>query len=360
MVKEFVIKKGMLNDVEVKQWEHLKDYRDYCAHPVVGSDFELISPKHEQVRAHIRNMFESIFLKDAILTKKAFDEFITSIEGFYDRNGIERFEEYMKSRYLLRLDTKAKYAFIKNLWKFAFYTDTEECNEYRLIAYRSLIQIILSDKSELLSYLEKERNFINGHVRFELFSIDKGSKDICMHNYCSTALIYLLYRIPEIFKLISKDNIEELKGVTNKNVNYLLLSPYLFPNPKEHVDHLIDELSGLNYCFNYSVFNLVCKDASEHFDTNYNDLAIYYFFNCQNSSRFSPDWDYINWVYSGILKKILPTFTQLQIQNFIEQLTTFHIQANCFEVMANQIKDVVTQKGYSINYSLYTIDLSKY
>ena len=120
MVKEFVIKKGMLNDVEVKQWEHLKYYRDYCAHPVVGSDFELISPKHEQVRAHIRNMFESIFLKDAILTKKAFDEFITSIEGFYDRNGIERFEEYMKSRYLLRLDTKAKYAFIKNLWKFAF------------------------------------------------------------------------------------------------------------------------------------------------------------------------------------------------------------------------------------------------
>ena len=94
-IKAYAEKSGLINDVEKKQWEHLKDYRDYCAHPVVSQDYELISPNNEQVRMHIRNMFEALFLKDAVLTDdKIFDEFLEKIESFYDRNGLDELKEY--------------------------------------------------------------------------------------------------------------------------------------------------------------------------------------------------------------------------------------------------------------------------
>lgn len=100
-VKEFIVNSGLINDIEEKQWEHLKDYRDYCAHPVVERDYGLISPNEEQVRMHIRNMFEALFLKDAILTdNKVFEEFLIRIEDFYDRNQLDGLDEYVNTRYI--------------------------------------------------------------------------------------------------------------------------------------------------------------------------------------------------------------------------------------------------------------------
>ena len=66
-IMDFIINNRFINDVEEKQWNHLKDYRDFCAHPVMDSDNELISPNESQVKMHIRNMLEALFLKDAIL-----------------------------------------------------------------------------------------------------------------------------------------------------------------------------------------------------------------------------------------------------------------------------------------------------
>lgn len=102
VIKDFITKSRLINDVEEKQWEHLKDYRDYCAHPVVEENYELISPTGDQVRMHIRNMFETLFLKDAILTDvKIFEEFLEKAESYYDI----KFQKYMRI-YLKKIKMK--------------------------------------------------------------------------------------------------------------------------------------------------------------------------------------------------------------------------------------------------------------
>lgn len=357
-VKEFAKKKGMLSDVELKQWERLKEYRDYCAHPVVGSEFELISPSSEQVRAHIRNMFEAIFLKDAIITKKIFEEFLSNIKSFYDRNGVEEFEEYIEARYISRLNAKAKRDFVKNLWKLAFYIDEDEENKYRAIYYRALILIIKSDKDEILDFMGEQAAFFNGHIRYEQIIVEKADKDIKVYDYCAVSLLFTMFSIPELGEIISDDNKIQLGQVAHKNVNYLLLARALYNSEEEHVRDIIDNLTGLNFCFSNNLLLLLWKNRV--MSSSYNDLIICYFFNCMGSSRFNPDYDYINWTYTGIVSKALPTFSEEQLCNLLRRISYSYISANIFTSMKKQILNLVTEKGYNIDYSEYDIDITKY
>ena len=360
-VKKFIVQSGLINDVEEKQWEHLKDYRDYCAHPVVEKDYELISPNGDQVRMHIRNMFEAIFLKDAILLdNKLFDEFLKKVESFYDRNGLDELEEYVSTRYVNKLNMKTKGKFVKNLWKFAFYSNDEECEKYRLVAYMALIWIIESDKVHILSFIENNIEYFNGKIDYQDVLLEKDDKDFKFYENKTLSLIYFLYKMPDVYKMLSMDNQTEIRSIVKKNINLLVMAPYLFDNAKEHVDEIYKNIKGLNYCLNPYFTNYICKQSYNRFEYTYNELLIYYFYNCQNSLRWLPDWDYINWTYRDILVNAIPYFTQKQIEIFLEQLSTFYIQATCFRNMANQIVKVVKEKGYEIIFSKYDVNVLDY
>ena len=360
-VKEFVVKSGLINDVEKKQWDHLKDYRDYCAHPVVEKDYELISPNAEQVRMHIRNMFEALFLKDAILTDvKIFDEFLSKVESFYDRNEFDGLKEYVSTRYIQRLDFKTKGKFIKNLWKFSFYISNVECDKYRAVACRLIIWIIESDKNAMLEFISDNIDYFNGKIDYTELVINKGDRDFEFYENKSIALMFFLYKVPEVYKMLSEDNQTEIQKIAYKNVNILLISPYLFEGSNIHIDAIKANLIGLNYCFIPYLANEICKRAREKFDTNYNELMIYYFFNCQNSLRWSPDWDYINQTYMDIISNILPYFTQKQCNNFISGLNEFYTQATCFRSFARQMVDYIKEKGFDIQFEQYAVNLLDY
>lgn len=360
-VKEFIVKSGLINDVEEKQWEHLKDYRDYCAHPVVEKDYELISPNGEQVRMHIRNMFEALFLKDAILAdNKLFDEFISKVESFYDRNGLDELEEYINTRYISKLDLKTKGKFLKNLWKFAFYINDEECEKYRMVAYRAMIWIIQSDKANVLKLIENNIAYYNGKIDYQDISIEKGDKDFKFYENKTLSLFYFLYRVPEVYGMLSKDNQTEIKSIAKKNINLQLITPYLYESSSNHIEELKKGIIGLNNCINSYFANDLFEQAYNKFDYNYNDFVIYYFYNCQNSSMWSPDWDYINWTYREMVSKSIPFFTQKQMEYFLSKLSMFYVQATCFKNIATQIIKVSKEKGFDIDFSNYDVDVTKY
>lgn len=324
----------------------------------MGSEFELISPSSEQVRAHIRNMFEAIFLKDAIITKNIFEEFLSNIKSFFDRNGVEEFEEYIEARYISRLNTKAKRDFVKNLWKLAFYIDEDEENKYRAIYYIALIQIIKSDKEELLDFMREQAAFFNGHIRYEQIIVEKADKDIKVYDYCAVSLLFTMFSIPELGEIISDDNKIQLGQVAHKNINYLLLARSLYASEEEHVKDIIENLTDLNFCFSNNLLLLLWKNRV--MSSNYNDLIVYYFFNCMGLSRFNPDYDYINWTYTGIVSKALPTFSEEQLCNLLSQISYSYISANVFSSMKKQILNLVKEKGYNIDYSKYDFDITTY
>lgn len=359
-VKEFIVDSGLINDIEEKQWEHLKDYRDYCAHPVVERDYGLISPNEEQVRMHIRNMFEALFLKDAILTdNKVFEDFLGKVEDFYDRNQLDGLEEYVNTRYIRKLDLNTKGKFIKNLWKFSFYIDGDaECDKYRRVAYRVIIWIIQSDKSDILKFIEENISYFNGKIRYQEVITEKNSYNFKFYENRTLALIYLLYRVPEIYGILSEDNQTEIKSVVKKNINLILMAPYLFENSQKHVNRIIKELKDDN-CLIPVFLNELRENGYKRYDYEYNELVIYYFYNCQNSNQWSPDWNLINLTYNHIVSDAIPFFTFNQMDSFLKQLPESYEQATCMGKMANQIIDIIKKKGYEIDFTKYEVNITE-
>lgn len=359
-VKEFIVDSGLINDIEEKQWEHLKDYRDYCAHPVVERDYGLISPNEEQVRMHIRNMFEALFLKDAILTdNKVFEDFLGKVEDFYDRNQLDGLEEYVNTRYIRKLDLNTKGKFIKNLWKFSFYIDGDaECDKYRRVAYRVIIWIIQSDKSDILKFIEENISYFNGKIRYQEVITEKNSYNFKFYENRTLALIYLLYRVPEIYGILSEDNQTEIKSVVKKNINLILMAPYLFENSQKHVNRIIKELKDDN-CLIPVFLNELREKGYKRYDYEYNELVIYYFYNCQNSNQWSPDWNLINLTYNHIVSDAIPFFTFNQMDSFLKQLPESYEQATCMGKMANQIIDIIKKKGYEIDFTKYEVNITE-
>ena len=359
-VKEFIVDSGLINDIEEKQWEHLKDYRDYCAHPVVERDYGLISPNEEQVRMHIRNMFEALFLKDAILTdNKVFEDFLGKAEDFYDRNQLDGLEEYVNTRYIRKLDLNTNGKFIKNLWKFSFYIDGDaECDKYRRVAYRVIIWIIQSDKSDILKFIEENISYFNGKIRYQEVITEKNSYNFKFYENRTLALIYLLYRVPEIYGILSEDNQTEIKSVVKKNINLILMAPYLFENSQKHVNRIIKELKDDN-CLIPVFLNELREKGYKRYDYEYNELVIYYFYNCQNSNQWSPDWNLINLTYNHIVSEAIPFFTFNQMDSFLKQLPESYEQATCMGKMANQIIDIIKKKGYEIDFTKYEVNITE-
>lgn len=166
---------------------------------------------------------------------------------------------------------------------------------------------------------------------------------------------------PGIVKYLTKDNFQELELLADKNTNYLLLSYFLYPNSKTHVDKLqIHLIVDSKRCINDEVLRKIHKIAIEKYDNTYNDLIIYYFFNCQNSSIYKPDYDYINWTYDNTLKYFLPYFTQDQTNEFLKQLNSTYVQAHCFKDLVAQLKQIIADNHYAIDFTTYEIDISKY
>ncbi|ARC83164.1 hypothetical protein U732_101 [Clostridium argentinense CDC 2741] len=347
----FAVQIGIINDIEKKQWEQLKETRNYCAHPVVSNNFDLILPNGDQVRAHIRNMFEAIFLKDAILHKKLFDEFFNKISEYYERNNVNGIEEYVKNRYFLKLNLPTKKVFLKNMWKIAFHIQEVDCIKNRQAIYRSIIELINSDKSALLDFIEEEKTFFNSKIYFEDVIIEKDEKWIRFYDYSIFSLIYLLAEIPEIFKYISEDNKEEIKNLCSKNINLKLMAYYLYSSSKEHVESLKEDMHDIDYCIDTDVFNFVYEKTKNQGKGNYKSLAIYYHLNKLSSLCYFPDYSYINSNYKYMLEPILDDFSCNEIKDLINGITCSYKEAHCFKDFKNRISDIVERNNYDIDLS---------
>lgn len=362
-VIEFAVKTGFLNDVEKKQLRHLKDHRDYCAHPVVCENLQLISPTQEQVRAQIRNMFDSIFLKDAIINNDICSEFLSSIESFYDRNGTENLEKYLNSRYLTHLNIKTKKKLLKELWKFIFcYPEDNDCKKYRQVVYASFIALFQTNESELYQFMSEEKAFFNGKITFEKIDVDLNDKKPKWYKYTSTCLILMLYRIPKIYNIISTANIVEIKSIVSRNINFMLSARYLYSSTEDHIKNLKKLITSndLNFCINPQLMLKINSSALQDFDISYQNFIIYYFQNCQNSYCFSPDYDFINNTYTELLSQIIDSLTKEQIKILLEGLSYSNIRSNTFIIMAQKIYDTCKSKKIDINFKEYQINIEEY
>ena len=224
----------------------------------------------------------------------------------------------------------------------------------------SLGWIIDSDKSKLLSYINEEISFFNGKIDFQEVAIEKDDVEIVFQDNRTLSFFLFLYLFPEVYEMLSPDNKTEIKSVSKRNINLILLSPYLCESREAHANELINELNGLNYCIITSLANDLFEQAYTHFDYTYNRVVTYYFFYCQNSSAWSPDYDYINSTYKKLLTVALPHYEKTQLEEFIQNITEKYTKANCFKDLASQILKVDKERSFDIDFSSFDINITEF
>lgn len=349
-----VIEKKMLNQIEMDQFYQLKTARDYCAHPVFVTDYELINPTKEQTLAHIRNMFEAVFLKDAILNNKIYDNFLNDLSEFFSRSDIIGLEQYLDARYYSKInDTTMVYLF-KNLWCLSFNIIDNDCNKNRKALCHALIYLVKKDQKMYLKYFKENANYLSNRICVDKIDVKFDDKSFSFYNHPLLSLIYFLSLYPQFYPLISQDIRIEINNACCKNANVLLLASYISTNMESHVELIISHISGNDYCIDPITFLEVYKHSKDtNSSSSLRKLAIYYFCNNMNSFSYTPDFEYINNTYNQVISKIIYDFTKEDLEYLLNNFKRSYASANTFQDLCADIKYLINN-GIDINLQEYT------
>lgn len=354
-------KTELLNEIELKKINFLHEERNLSAHPVCNEDYVLISPNREEVRAHIRNMFEIIFTKEALLCKNIVNEFLEDISEYYEKIGnVESFERYVRSKYYSRLNNVVKKKLFRSLWKLTFCLDDENSKKNRLICYYSLIHLVKNDIDKFIETMSKEKAYYS-NLSKSILTCKYDDKHISIDKTPTVALIHFLARYNKFYDLLEDHAKEIIKNEANKNINLKILTYYMSNNLNEHIEQIklaqknYYQTPNWTYVENYSSINLntlhrIYIVANEKFmGPNVKQFAIDY---VTNACSYN-DAEYL-------LNSFLRTFIEdLDINEYKCLLNNMNSNSQIYELrnilkICNSIKGVIENKfPNKINYETY-------
>lgn len=162
IIEKVKTRTSLIDNVDYAHVQALKNDRHLCAHPVISKDEKLYTPNKETVASHIRNMLESFFLKPPILSKKILSTILVDIANksalLIDEESLEK---YVLSKYLNNLNSSVEIALFRDLWKFIYRVDSEDCDTNRLINFRTLYLLYKRNKSECISKIKNEKEYFS-------------------------------------------------------------------------------------------------------------------------------------------------------------------------------------------------------
>lgn len=232
----------LLNVDDFNKIIYLKNDRNICAHPVLTDSFSLIIPNRDQTRAHIRNMFEIVFLKEPLLFKKITQDFRDDISKYYDQVGIiniDNFEPYLKTKYFSKLNEAVEEKLFKMLWKLVFKLDENEIKIYRKVNYIALVLLVKQNPKRFLEYVKKDVEWYSSieHSSFKCNWYDKIS-DIQIISPIA-AIISFMSEFCEFYDIIPDYAKTIIKTEADKNINLFARAIFLNKTIEEHLDELV-------------------------------------------------------------------------------------------------------------------------
>ncbi|MBR6688593.1 MAG: hypothetical protein IKL68_01070 [Clostridia bacterium] len=210
----------IIEDITWANLEYLKKLRNFSAHPAFNRNNELIAPTRETIAGLIEDMLNQILIRPPLFADKIID-LIT--EDIAEKSGIftgdyDKFEHYIKNKYLIKMGTGMKTQTLKAFWKFVFKLENDDCNENREINYEFIKVLIKNDKLVHITEIKNDKQYYN-----------QISGNIEIQEY----LINLIYEIPEIYEFIEYTTRTALE-LTYKQKPYLnTISYYKYPNVEE-------------------------------------------------------------------------------------------------------------------------------
>ncbi|MGN4512106.1 hypothetical protein [Bacillus cereus group sp. MYBK242-2] len=204
---------------------YLRDHRHLSAHPVLDQLDILFKPNKENVRSHIRNMLEGVLCKSPLLSNKLTITFLDDLESIKDvlinNNDLNR---YLESKYLSRINKPLSQKLFKDLWKFAFRSEDEKCNNNRNIIFRALKIIFESNTHQYLELIRNEKPYFS--------AISHNNEDILQY------LQALFSSNPDLYNIIEEELKVLLKEKAATDIKIFARSVYLHENVKQHFEKL--------------------------------------------------------------------------------------------------------------------------
>lgn len=225
----------LLSPVEKEYIMELKRYRNISAHPVLKNDYELIKPNKEITLGIIKNIFESLLSKDALLSTKAIEiiledldknknlfSFITYQELL---NNHSQLEQLLKNRYFNRMNDTLILKSFSNFWKFVFFLKEDKHDNNRTINFKTLDIIYSNNESLILDYIK------NNSDRFS--KIDDDLIEYLFIFLCLHPKVY--FNLSESIQVILQ---EYANNPYSHPYSYILVSHFLETDFDQYLDKL--------------------------------------------------------------------------------------------------------------------------
>ena len=139
---------------------NLQKHRNLCAHPILDQNYVLYNPNKETAKAHKINILDGILTKPPILSKKIINEFVEDLASkkdiLVDDDALRR---YLYAKYLRNLIPEVENSLFRSLWKFVFKSVDVNCDDNRVINFRSLKLLFARRKSEYKELIRNEKAY---------------------------------------------------------------------------------------------------------------------------------------------------------------------------------------------------------
>lgn len=228
--------------------EHLKEIRNFSAHPSLDQNNELIKPSREKTMGLIKDMLIGIFIRPPLFIKKITTNILEDIsnkkEDFLLDNS--KFKKYIRKKYFDKIPDNMIVNVFKDFWKLTFKTENEDCNQNRDINLGFLLITMQDYKLKILENIRKDKQKYN--------NISDNSNIVIY-------LVEFIYYYPEVYTQLSDENKIIIDVATNNQKDYKLLIYYAYKNLEEQLKEL--SVENFNDLHNKELFEKKVEEDGE-------------------------------------------------------------------------------------------------
>lgn len=285
----------ILTTADYSNFCSLQQLRHLCAHPVITDTKELYRPNSDIVLGHIRNMLDGVLTKPAFQIKELFMIILQDMASVKNILLDDKLiEQYIVSKYLGKFnDVNLEQQIFKNLWKFVFALNNNDCNENRNINIFVLKLLVRRHKDAMLNLVSKNKEYFARHIVYtnnEIFSL----------------FLKFINEFPEFFEVLSQSKQIEINAAIDGDKNHNFKEIALF-RCQDAVEHILKETlnshhSTLLYLADYLDRNAGHATALEYY------ILLY-----ENSNSY----DKADWRFDDFIAPYIEDFSEDQLVHLI-------------------------------------------
>lgn len=333
LVEQVHKKTNLIDDDTYADLNYLFQKRNFCAHPALNHDTELIQPNDVEVVAHIRHALDGLLLKPAVFTKNIVEQLSEDLyeKRHYILQDKEAFHKYVDTRYLNRLTNAMYVKTFNSFWILTFKKVDDKCNDARSVNYQ-LIQYMIECRENII---------------FNAIKSDLRRYDILDDNKVKKFAIFVFAEHPTIYSLMEDHTKTLIIKHIKDNPKYQFASWFLYSNPKEYMNQLQtahidwhntnDEMFEYlyQYCVNNGIIDLfnqlLLKDLNESISFY---MAAHYMYICDDYLGTFSKQDFL--VLFDIIKNNSQVYGNHYLEDFCQNVWSeaqryFSIDDDCIK-----------------------------